>query len=106
MERVRNQLCTRRETALKALSLVYHAKGLSTFNSAQQALAVRDGDEEFDEDGVDDEETLINITAWLLATRSGNLAFVHHTVQEFFRASEGKGMNDGHEIQLGEADRN
>lgn len=94
MQRIRNQSARRQETAWKALSLVYHAKGLLTVKSAQQALAVRDRDEEFDEDGIDVEETLINITAGLLTTRSGNLAFVHHTVKEFLRIPEGKGKVD------------
>ena len=96
MQRIQNQSARRRETALKALSLVYHAKGLLTVKSAQQALAVRDGDEEFKEDGIDDEETLVNITAGLLAARSGNLAFVHHTVKEFLRKPEEKGNVDIH----------
>ncbi len=90
MQRIRNQSPGRQETAWKALSLVYHAKGPLTVKSAQQALAVREGDEEFSEDGIDEEETLVNITAGLLATRSGNLAFVHHTVKEFLRKPEGK----------------
>ena len=103
IQRIQNQSARRRETALKALSLVYHAKGLLTVKSAQQALAVRDGDEEFKEDGIDDEETLVNITAGLLTTRSGNLAFVHHTVKEFLRKPEEKGNVDGHGTTAEEA---
>lgn len=90
MQRIRNQPANQQEIALKALSLVYYAKGVLTVKSAQQALAVRDGDKNFMEEGTDDEETLINITAGLLAMRSGNLVFVHHTVQEFLRKPEGK----------------
>lgn len=96
MQRIQNQEASQRETALKALSLVYHAKGLLTVKSAQQALAVRDGDEKFKEDGIEDEETLVNITAGLLTMRSGNLAFVHHTVKEFLRKPEEKGNVDAH----------
>ena len=103
MQRIQNQPAEPRETALKALSLVYRAKGLLTVKSAQQALAVRDGDEEFKEKGIEDEETLVNITAGLLATRSGNLAFVHHTVKEFLRKPEEKGNVDFHGTTPGEA---
>lgn len=95
MKRIRNQTTRRRETALKALSLVYHAKGMLTVESAQQALAVRDGDQYFDKNGIDDDEMLFNMTAGLLATRSGCLVFVHHTVKEFLRKPEGNGNSDG-----------
>ena len=57
--------------------------------SAQQALAVRDGDEYFDKTGIDEAEVLSNMTAGLLATRSGCLVFVHHTVKEFLRKPVG-----------------
>ena len=85
VERIQNQPARRRETALKALSLVYHAKGVLTVESAQQALAVRHGDNYFDKSGIDSDEMLYNMTAGLLATRSGCLVFVHHTVKEYFR---------------------
>lgn len=96
MKRIRNQPVELCGKAYTALSLVYHAKGSLTLKSVQQALAVRDGDERFDEDGIDSEETLINITAGLLTMRSGNLTFVHHTVKEFLRTPEGK--SNGHRI--------
>ena len=95
MQRIRNQPANQQEIVLKALSLVYHAKRVLTVNSIQQALAVRDGDESFIEEGTDDEETLINVTAGLLAVRSGNLVFVHHTVKEFLRKPEGRENVDG-----------
>ncbi|MCJ1228875.1 hypothetical protein MMC12_005539 [Toensbergia leucococca] len=95
MKRIRNQSYELRKKALAALSLVHYAKGQLTFESIQQALAVRDGDERFDEDGIDTEETLINITAGLLTMRSGHIAFAHHTVEEFLGKSEGE--HDGHE---------
>ena len=62
--------------------------------SAQQALAVRDGDEYFDKTSIDDDEMLYNMTAGLLATRSGSLIFVHHTAREFLRKLEGNGLLD------------
>ena len=65
-----------------------------TVESAQQALAVRDGDKHFDEYDIDDDEMLISLTAGLLATRSGCLVFVHHTVKEFLRKPEGNGSFD------------
>ena len=76
MERIRNQTARRRETALKALSLVYHAKGALTVESAQQALASRHGDNHLDKGDIDDDEMFYNMTAGLLATRSGCLVFV------------------------------
>ena len=97
MKRIRNQTARRRETALKGLSLVYHAKGMLTVESAQQALAVRDGDQYFDRNGIDDDEMLFNMTAGLLAKRSGCLVFVHHTVKEFLRKPEGNANLDGWE---------
>ena len=97
MERIRNQPAQRRETALKALSLVYHAIGVLTVESAQQALAVRNGDIDFDKSGIDDEETLHYVTAGLLTTRSGYLVFAHHTVKEFFRKPQGNGRSDGYQ---------
>ncbi|CAF9930550.1 MAG: hypothetical protein HETSPECPRED_007649 [Heterodermia speciosa] len=94
MERIQSQTARRRDTALKALSLVYHARGVLSVESAQQALAVRDGDEYFDKTGIDDDEMLYNMTAGLLATRSGSLIFVHHTVREFLRKPGGNGKFD------------
>ena len=94
MKRIRNQTSGRRMTGLKALSLVYHANGMLTVESAQQALVVRDGDESFNKYGINEDEMLINLTAGLLATRSGCLVFVHHTVKEFLRKPEGNGSFD------------
>ena len=63
---------------------------------------MRDEDEEFKEDRINNEETLINITAGLLTTRSGNLVFIYHTVKEFLRKSEEKGNVDDYETTIEE----
>lgn len=85
MIRIQNQPRSQLEKAFAVLSLVYHAKSVLTIRSAQQALAVRHGDRNFDEAGVDSAETLMRITAGLLSIRSNNLVFVHHSVREFLR---------------------
>jgi hypothetical protein len=92
MERIEGQLSDQEELAKEALSWITCAKRLLTTLELQHALAVKVGQEEFDEGNKPDIEDIISVCAGLVTVdeESGIIRLVHYTTQEYFERTQKK----------------
>ena len=85
MERIEGQLSDQEELAKEALSWITYAKRPLTTLELQHALAVKVGQEEFDEGNIPDIEDIISVCAGLVTAdeQSRIIRLVHYTTQEY-----------------------
>ncbi|EUC34783.1 hypothetical protein COCCADRAFT_35604 [Bipolaris zeicola 26-R-13] len=90
MARIEGQLPDEAMLAKEALSWITCAKRPLTTIELQHALAVEDGQEEFDEDNKSDIEDIVSVCAGLVTVdeESGIIRLVHYTTQEYFERTQ------------------
>ncbi len=86
MSRIHAQVLEHKELALSALRLISCAFRPLTIEEIKTALAIRPGDQDFDEEGISDESLIVSVSAGLIAIDhdSETIVLVHFTVSEFF----------------------
>ncbi|EUC46574.1 hypothetical protein COCMIDRAFT_65909, partial [Bipolaris oryzae ATCC 44560] len=86
MTRIEGQLPDEATLAKEALSWITCAKRPLTTIELQHALAIKDGQVEFDEDNKSDIEDIVSVCAGLVTVdeESGIIRLVHYTTQEYF----------------------
>ncbi|RYP54685.1 hypothetical protein DL768_000621 [Monosporascus sp. mg162] len=86
MKRIRNQE-DGAERALQILAWLTYALRPMSLTAMQHALAVDEGDDEFDEAAMPDEETLASVCAGLVSVEQGSqtIQLVHYSAQEYLR---------------------
>ncbi|KAJ6201088.1 LOW QUALITY PROTEIN: hypothetical protein J3E72DRAFT_413051 [Bipolaris maydis] len=90
MTRIERQLPDEAMLAKEALSWITCAKRPLTTTELQHALAVKDGQEELDEDNKSDIEDIVSVCAGLVTVdgESGIIRLVHYTTQEYFERTQ------------------
>jgi len=87
MERIRSQNSDDCDLAMKVLYWIHYAFKPLTLEEIQNALAVRPGDHNMDEEGIPEEERLLSVCAGLvtLQSESKEMSMVHFSTQEYFK---------------------
>jgi ankyrin repeat protein len=90
IQRIRSQDEDSVERAEQILAWLAYASRPLSLTAIRHALAVEDGDEDFDEYAMPDEETLVSICAGLVSIEmeSKIIQLVHYTTQEYLRRLE------------------
>ena len=90
MTRIQNQVREHRDLAILALSWIWSALWPLNWNELQHALAVRPGDTDLDEEGLEDQALLISVCAGLITldAPSGTIRLAHFTVEEYFEENK------------------
>jgi hypothetical protein len=82
--RVTEQSEARKTIGLKILCWVLHAAQPLHVNELRHALAIEEGDEQFDEEGMFDPSLLLGTTKGLITLNMDEIHFVHYTAKEYF----------------------
>ena len=84
LERIHNQNPEYVKLALKLLCWVHHAVRPLKLQELRHALAVEDGDDSFDEEGLPDEKLLESICGGMINLQENDtVGLVHYTAQEY-----------------------
>ena len=88
MSRIHGQVPEHRDLAISALYWISSAFTPLKVDEIKIGLAVRPGDQTFDEDGVADESLILSVSAGLITIDpdSQTIVLVHFTVSEFFNS--------------------
>lgn len=86
MERINGQMPGHRDLAKHVLAWITCAKWRLTTTELQHAWAVRDSENELDEDGLPEVEEMVSVCAGLVTLDhdGGIIRLVHYTTQEYF----------------------
>ena len=96
IERILQQPKECAELGLRALSFIFVAVRPLHVDELCEALAIRAGDATLDTESLVDSETLLSVTAGLVticdrgACEDDSIEFVHHTLQEYLTAEQGR----------------
>lgn len=87
IEKIRRQLRSRRELALRVLTWIKYASRPLKVEELQEAVAIEDGDKCIDHESLTDVDTIIEICAGLVIVdcSSGTIRFLHFTVEQYLR---------------------
>ena len=86
MERIEGQVTDQEKLAKQVLSWITCAKRPLTASELQHALAVEEGESEFDEDNLSQIEDLVSVCAGLVTVdETGIIRLIHYTTQEYFQ---------------------
>lgn len=85
MNRIQSQSRDSKDVAMDILAWIVHAFRPLTVHELKHALATRDEDTQFDEDGIMDANEFITRTEGLLTIQNGRVQCVHHTIEEFLK---------------------
>lgn len=99
VNRIQSQSRAAKDVGMGILAWVIHAFRPLTVPELQHALATRDEDTQFDEDGIMAANEFITRTAGLLTIQNGKVQCVHHTIEEFLK---GPGCQDKAYFQCAE----
>lgn len=87
IEKIRGQIESRRELALRVLTWIKYALRPLKIKELQEAIAIEDGDRSIDRESLTDIDTLITVCAGLVIAdhTSGTIRFLHFTVEQYLR---------------------
>lgn len=89
MERIERQRTGQVEVAKTILAWITLAKRPLQVEELREAIAVKDGDLEFEEDGLPDIDDMISVCAGLVTVdmESGTIGLIHYTTQEYLEGT-------------------
>ncbi|KAL7907040.1 ankyrin repeat-containing domain protein [Trichoderma velutinum] len=96
MDRINQQVSSRSDLAIKALSWITHARRPLSVFELQHALGVEVGEDEFDEENVPQVEDIVSTAVGLVTIdeESKIIRLVHYTAQEFFERTKEEWLPD------------
>lgn len=85
IERIRRQIGSRRELALRVLSWIKYALWPLKIKELQEAVAIEDGDKFMDDESLTSVDTIIEICAGLVTVdyASGTIRLLHFTLEQY-----------------------
>ncbi|KAF0329553.1 ankyrin repeat protein, partial [Colletotrichum asianum] len=98
IERITRQSPELRNLGLKTLAWITHSRRPLTTDEIQYALAIQDGDNEFNPEQMTKVETLISVCAGLATIEKGTntVRLVHFTTQEYLISGKDELFGDAH----------
>ena len=93
--RIKSQSEDESKVALRAISWTSHASQPLTAQAMLHAFAVKPKDKKFDPDGVITDDQLITLCAGLLEVQSGEIRFVHDTINSFLASNNEEWLQSG-----------